>query len=191
MSILPAHSQVNDKFYAYTDVWNGKLAEEIGYTTNYEGLEKLGLVSPLHNHKLIPAINAEADIEIITDLYHSFSNSDLKAVRNKLDKNIEWYEADHFPYADDNPYIGPDAVLKGVFLRIANEWENWKITDLQVYEMADGNVLGTGRYRAKCKKTGKSINAQFAHLWKVRNGKVTNFKQYVDTKQIADVMYKL
>ena len=189
LTITTAISQVNDKFYAFTDVWNGKLAEEIGYTTNYEGLEKLGLVAPLLNHKRIPAIN-NSDMEIITDLYRSFSTHDMKAVKNALDKNIEWYEADHFPYADGNPYMGPDAVITGVFSRISNEWENWKITDLKVYEMANGNVLGTGRYQAKCKKNGKTINAQFAHLWKVNNGKVTNFRQYVDTKQIADVMHK-
>jgi ketosteroid isomerase-like protein len=48
-------------------------------------------------------------------------------------------------------------------------------------------VLATLRYDAKVKATGKSYNAQAAHLWTLNDeGKITAFQQYVDTKKLAD-----
>jgi ketosteroid isomerase-like protein len=38
------------------------------------------------------------------------------------------------------------------------------------------------------KPTGKSIRAQFAHIWTLADGKVTRWRQYVDTKQFADAV---
>ena len=53
--------------------------------------------------------------------------------------------------------------------------------------MSNNQVLATLRYNGAYKATGKSIDAQVAHLWTLSNGKATGFQQYVDTKQLADV----
>jgi ketosteroid isomerase-like protein len=50
---------------------------------------------------------------------------------------------------------------------------------------AGDRVVALGRYSGKFKKTGRAIDAQFAHVWTVRNGKVTAFQQYTDTAQVA------
>ncbi len=52
--------------------------------------------------------------------------------------------------------------------------------------MSNNQVLATLRYDAKVKETGKTYNAQAAHLWTLKDGKVVAFQQYVDTKQLAD-----
>ena len=50
---------------------------------------------------------------------------------------------------------------------------------------AGDSVVATGRYTGVHRTTGKSIDAQFAHFWKLENGKVTRFQQYADTLQVA------
>jgi hypothetical protein len=47
-----------------------------------------------------------------------------------------------------------------------------------------------GRYTGKYKKTGKAIDAQVAHVWTLKDGKITNFQQYTDTKQVANAVGK-
>jgi uncharacterized protein len=42
----------------------------------------------------------------------------------------------------------------------------------------------TGIYKA----TGKSIDAQACHVWKLSNGKATSFQQYSDTAQMQEAM---
>jgi ketosteroid isomerase-like protein len=38
-----------------------------------------------------------------------------------------------------------------------------------------------GKYSGKYKATGKSMQANFAHVWKMQDGKAAQFIQYVDT----------
>jgi len=56
--------------------------------------------------------------------------------------------------------------------------------------MSNNQVLATLRYKAKLKKNGVEYNTQAAHLWTLKDGKVINFQQYVDTKQLADAFGK-
>ena len=44
------------------------------------------------------------------------------------------------------------------------------------------------RYTGTCNETGKSLDAQVCHVWKLHDGKITNFQQYVDTGQWQDVV---
>ena len=128
------------------------------------------------------------NLNTIKEMYQAVSNGDFPAFLNGMDAAIEWNEAENFPYADGNPYIGPDAVAGGVFGRIAADWENWTLSDLEYHESNGDKVIVTGRYNAKNKITEKIIKAQFTHLWTVNNNKATHFQQYTDTKQVADAM---
>ncbi|MFO7526729.1 MAG: nuclear transport factor 2 family protein [Ignavibacteriaceae bacterium] len=133
-----------------------------------------------------PAI--ENNVKIIQNLYASFAEGDVSAVLQMFDSKIIWNEAENFPYADGNPYIGPQAVLEGVFARIGAEWEYWNLTDQKYYESYSGEIIVTGRYKAKNKMTGKEINVQFVHMWILKDGLITNFQQHADTYQVVVAM---
>ncbi|MBL7743069.1 MAG: nuclear transport factor 2 family protein, partial [Chitinophagaceae bacterium] len=106
------------------------------------------------------------------------------------DAKVEWNEAESFIYGDNKPFIGPDAVVNGVFAKIGGEWDGFTITNLQVINMDNGMVLATGRYQAKYKKNGAVLDAQMAHVWTLKDGKIVKFQQYTDTKQFAEVIKK-
>jgi hypothetical protein len=42
-------------------------------------------------------------------------------------------------------------------------------------------VVVLGKYSGTYKATGKSFQADFAHVWKIQNGKAMRFVQYTDT----------
>ncbi|SDA39052.1 hypothetical protein SAMN03080617_00221 [Algoriphagus alkaliphilus] len=138
----------------------------------------------------IPAISQEnsdskKNMSIVEGLYKAFAVGDIPAVLGGLDPNVVWNEAEGNAYADGNPYIGPDAVLNGVFARIGADHEFFNLKDIVLHEMSNGKVLATLRYDAK-HKNGNSYNAQVAHLWSLKDGKVVSFQQYVDTKKLSD-----
>ena len=56
--------------------------------------------------------------------------------------------------------------------------------------MYNDKVLATLRYDAKRKSNGALYDAQVAHFWTLKNGKVVAFQQYADTKQLADAANK-
>lgn len=132
--------------------------------------------------------NAKENRNAVKSLYDAFAIGDVPTVIAGMDANIVWNEAEGNPYADKNPYKGPNAVLEGLFSRLGGEWEYYKLADINLYEMANDFVLATGRYQAKYKKNGAVIDVQFAHLWKFKDGKVTNFQQFADTKQLSNAM---
>jgi hypothetical protein len=122
--------------------------------------------------------------DIVQGVYEAFGRGDVAAVLGAFDPAIDWREADGFLYADGNPYVGPQRVAEGVFQRIVGDIDG---LTLKVNNMIDGGdtVVTEGRYRATMKKTGTPVDAQFAHVWQLRDGKVVRFQQYTDTKQWA------
>lgn len=157
---------------------DGKIAQEQDFMDNTVFMQQLGVVSSPEN------------IGIIDKLYKAFDAGDIPSVLASLDANVVWNEAEGNTYADGNPYIGPDAVLNGVFARVGGEWDGFKLVNIELHDMSNNQVLATLRYNGKYKKTNKSIDAQVAHLWTLKNGKVTAFQQYVDTKQLANAEKK-
>ena len=130
---------------------------------------------------------SQDNVTVIRSMYAAFAAGDVPAVLAGMDPQIEWNEAEHFPYADGNPYVGPAAVLEGVFKRLGAEWEYWTLVVNEVLDAGD-TVVALGRYQAKHRTTGASIDAQFAHVWRLRNGKVTKFQQYADTAQVLSAV---
>jgi len=127
---------------------------------------------------------SQQNVEIIRGLYAAIAKGDVPTVLSAFTPDAEWREADNFIYADGNPYVGPGAILQGVFLRLATEWTGFTATPAQYLDAGD-SVITAGRYTGVHKATGKSLDAQFAHFWTLENGKISRFQQYTDTLQAA------
>lgn len=127
---------------------------------------------------------SQQNLETVRSLYGAIAKGDVPTVLGLLAPNVEWREADNFIYADGNPYVGPTAVLQGVFLRLATEWDGFAATPQQFFDAGE-TVIVSGRYTAAHKATGKKVDAQFAHHWTLQDGKVIRFQQYTDTLQVA------
>ena len=129
----------------------------------------------------------EDNTAAIQSLYDAFGRGDIGFVIGMLDPRVEWNEAENFIYADRNPYIGPQAVLDGVFARIDAEWDDFSATPEEILGAGD-TAIGLGRYRGTCKATGAHVDAQFVHVFKFAGGKIARFQQFTDTAQFQDVV---
>ena len=125
-----------------------------------------------------------SNLAVVKGIYQAFAAGDVPAVVAAMSADIEWNEAENFPYADGNPYRGPDAVLGGVFARIGGEWDGFSVVPEQFHEAGD-TVIMTGRYTGTYNATGRPINAQVAHFWTLADGKAVRFQQLVDTLAAA------
>ena len=130
---------------------------------------------------------SQENITVIRGMYESFSKGDVTSVLGQMHQHIEWRQAENFIYADRNPYRGPQAGLEGVFMRLASEWADFKVTPEEWLD-AGNHVVVLGTYSGRHKETGREVRAQFAHIWGVTHGRVVRFQQYTDTKQFADAI---
>ncbi len=125
---------------------------------------------------------SQENVALIQGIYEAFAAGDVPTVLGAMSPTIEWLEAENFIYADGNPYIGPEAVLNGVFMRCVTEWEGFTVTPEAFHDAGD-TVIVTGRYTGRNNATGKPLNAQMAHFWTLQDGKVVRYRQLADTLQ--------
>jgi uncharacterized protein len=130
---------------------------------------------------------SQEKVKIVQGMYEAFGKGEITTVIAALDPQVEWWEAENFIYDGENPYIGPDAVLNGVFVRIGTEWDGFAVTPKEVLDAGD-TVIGHGYYSGTYRKNGKKARAQFAHLFTFRNGKIVKFQQYTDTHQFKQII---
>ncbi|HEV7396280.1 MAG TPA: nuclear transport factor 2 family protein [Pyrinomonadaceae bacterium] len=111
-------------------------------------------------------------------VYAAFAKGDVPGVLGFLSPQIAWTEAEGFPYG--GTYNGPNAVLEGVFMRLGTEWDGFAAVPDEFIDAGD-TVVALGKYSGTYKATGKSFQANFAHVWTLQDGKALRFVQYVDT----------
>lgn len=120
--------------------------------------------------------------DIIKSLYEAFGRGDVPAVLGAFDPQIQWRNAEGFLYAAGNPYVGPQAVAEGIFMRITSDVQDFAVHPARYHDAGD-TVVVEGRYKGTWKSTGTPVDAAFAHVWHLEGGKVVQFDQYTDTKQ--------
>ena len=119
-----------------------------------------------------------SNIDTVKQVYQAFAEGDIPTVLGLLSSDIDWTEAEGFPYA--GTYHGPRAVLEGVFMRLGSEWDGFAVVPDEFIDGGD-TIVVLGKYSGTYKATGKSFEANCAHVWKVQDGKAIRFVQYVDT----------
>ncbi|MDJ0910691.1 MAG: nuclear transport factor 2 family protein [Woeseiaceae bacterium] len=123
--------------------------------------------------------------EIIQGLYDSFATGDIAAVTAVFADDISWTEADGFPLA--GTYIGPQAVVEGVFMRLGDFSDNWGVVLDRL--VADGDVVvADGKYTWNHKASGEPCEARMAHIWTLADGKATSFLQHVDSARVRELI---
>ena len=130
---------------------------------------------------------SEQNVQAIRRLYDAFNRGDLDTLERGFSRGLTWNEADNSLYSAGNPYRSFAAVREGVFMPTDREFDGFRC---DVEQLIDGGdyVIGTGRYRGKCKATGKSLSTQFCHVMHVdAAGKIDGIQEYADTLDEAKV----
>ncbi|MEL1253617.1 nuclear transport factor 2 family protein [Flavobacterium sp. DGU38] len=126
------------------------------------------------------------NLNIIKSTYEGkTSEENGKNLAKYAAEDISWTEAKGFPYA--GTYIGLENITKNVFSRLGSEWIDYKFTP-EDYLTSDDKVVAYGTYAGIYKTTGKSFTARVAHVWKLKDGKIISFEQFVDSQTVNDAM---
>jgi ketosteroid isomerase-like protein len=128
-------------------------------------------------------MSSQENVQVVKDGFAAFSRGDIPGLLALLAEDVEW----HIPGAGlplAGTYRGRDGVAN-FFQNLSAEWE---ILDFQPREfVAEGDrVLVVGWERAKVKATNRTAEVDWIMSFTVRNGKIAIFREYIDTKALAD-----
>jgi ketosteroid isomerase-like protein len=99
-----------------------------------------------------------SNVDVIRGVYAAFQRGDIPSVLGAMAPDIVWNEAENFPYADNNPYVGPDAVLAGVFARLGGEWDGFSVREEELID-AGAQSPTFGRAARRCRSAGPPLRA--------------------------------
>ena len=125
-----------------------------------------------------------SNLQTLKGVYEAFAKGDVPSVRASMDDQINWEEPESLPYESQ---VGPDAVLQNIFGRVFQDVAGFTVTP---EEFVDGGdvIVSLGRYRGTGTKTGKALDTRFVHVWRFKNGKLSYFRTYTDTKHWLDAV---
>jgi ketosteroid isomerase-like protein len=125
-------------------------------------------------------------LHVIQSFYEALRRGDVAAVISLLDPQVEWTEAQRFPYYTGT-WHGPQQVLENLLMRLAHDWDDFSATAEDF--LVDGDsVVAFGQYAGTYKATGRAMTAEFAHRWRVGDGKVLSFHMYTDTAKVLEAL---
>jgi ketosteroid isomerase-like protein len=128
-------------------------------------------------------MGTQENLQVVKDGYTAYGCGDLASLLALLAEDVEWIiPGAGLPLA--GTYRGREGAAK-FFQKLAAESE---VLDFQPREfVADGDcVLVLGSERVKVKATNRTIEVDWIMAFTLRNGQIATFREYTDTKVIAD-----
>jgi ketosteroid isomerase-like protein len=123
------------------------------------------------------------NLQLVKDGYAAFGRGDLPGLLSLLAEDVVWdMPGEGLPIAGS--YRGRDGVAS-FFQKLQQEAD---ILEFQPREfLAEGDrVLVVGWERMKIKATGRGADIDWVMAFTIRDGKIAKFREYTDTKAIAD-----
>ncbi|MBW7963643.1 MULTISPECIES: nuclear transport factor 2 family protein [unclassified Bradyrhizobium] len=118
---------------------------------------------------------------IVRSFYDRLAAGDAPGALCLMAPDIEWITMWH--YKVDGR--GPQRVAEGLFKPLVAEWSSFALVPTEF--ITEGNtVVSLGDFTGVHGATGKKVEARYAHVWIVKDGKITEFRQYIDTLAVAE-----
>jgi uncharacterized protein len=118
------------------------------------------------------------DVEILRGAYEALNHGDIEGAMAALDEDAEWTEHSDIPEAGS--YHGREAIRAFLMSFL----ESWQQFHQETEELIPGEscVLIMLRSRQRGKGSGIDVEAKYAHLWTMKDGRGVRVDAYFDRK---------
>ncbi len=124
--------------------------------------------------------------DLIRSLYAAFGRGDVKSILDTLDPAIEWQsngDAKIIPWGGRRDGVAGTATF---FQALADNLDFEAFEPKEFFEAGE-TVIVLGRTKARVKKGGV-FDSDWAHVFTLKNGRLLRFREFYDTKSIADAI---
>ena len=124
---------------------------------------------------------SEPNAAIIRKAYDDFARGDMPAVFAVIDAGITWHVPGHSQIAGD--FVGHDQILN--FLQRLVQLSGGTFR-LDVHNVLAGDELVVVLATTHAQRNGVSTSFREVHVWRMKNGKATEFCEYQGDEQRED-----
>ena len=127
-----------------------------------------------------------SNTDTLREGYEAFGRGDLDAATEPFADDIRWENPEASQLPNSGVTEGRDGV-KQLFASLADYWDSFQITPDEFIESGD-TVVVLSHSEATGKETGKSVKLPWVHIWRFRDGKVTEVQALTDTAMAAEAL---
>ena len=117
-----------------------------------------------------------ANKDVVGQAYAAFGAGDIPTLIGLLDDGVDWSSPKTLPQG--GTFRGKDGVVK-FFEGVGAAWDSLQIDAETVDELGSGQVVGVVRGSGTL-QGGRDATYGASHVFDVRDGKITRFREYVD-----------
>jgi ketosteroid isomerase-like protein len=123
----------------------------------------------------------ESNAMIIRKAYEDFAQGNIPSVFAAFDPSITWHVPGHSPLSGD--YTGHDQI--GGFFQRTMELSGGAFS-IDVHNVLAENDLVVAVVTVNAKRNGLSASFPEVHVWRIRNGRAIDFREYQGDEQRED-----
>jgi uncharacterized protein len=125
------------------------------------------------------------NIAFVKSLYVAFQQRHIETILDAVAPNVDWQTVGR---PKDYPAFGPRKGRAAVeeFFGIVAENETFSEFSPREFFCDSDRVFAFGRYAGTMKRTGRKFETEWVHVFTIRDGKVTRFREHTDTAQFAE-----
>jgi uncharacterized protein len=131
---------------------------------------------------LTSPIEAESDIGLVKRAYDALNRGDVEGALAPLAEDAEWHESSALPESD--VYRGRDTIHE--FLQgFLESWEEFAQEVEDVVPSGERLVVLL-HMRGRGRESGVEVDASYAHVWTIRDGRATRVDAYYDRERALE-----
>jgi len=127
-----------------------------------------------------------SNVDTLKQGYEAFGRGDLDAATENFSDDVRW-ENPEAPQLPNNGATEGREAVKGLFAQLGEYWESFEITPDEFLESGD-TVVVLSHSSSTGKETGKEVKLPWVHVWRFRDGKVSEVQALTDTALAADAL---
>ena len=128
------------------------------------------------------------NVEAVKSAYEHFSKGDAQALLAGFSDEMEFRVAEGHPYQPSGQaWSGKQEIVEKFLMKAGPEWDGWSMHPEEFHDLGD-TVVVEGRYHGLYKPTGRRMNLQVCHVWRLRDGMIRSFHQYLNTAELQRIM---
>ena len=128
-----------------------------------------------------------SNTDIIKELYQAFSAGDGKKITSLFHPQIEWKQMEGFP--NGGTFVGAQEIFEKVFSLFPKYWKGWGAV-AEEFHVSGDQVFVVGYYRGEALSSGKKLKSPMVHLYTLKDGLITHFRQFTDTHKVQGALRK-
>lgn len=128
----------------------------------------------------------QENINLVKKTYDYYFRGDLEGLLNCYTEDIDWRVYGPSSIPTTGLHLGQDQVVE--FFKKVDELLESEKFEINQYVSQGDTVVALGEYTWRSKVTGKIIDAHFAHVVNIRDGKICRFREFTDTAAAEEGM---